>query len=156
MRVISSHMKGTDRENQKKRFCSSFTVFSWCHYYYYYYYHSCANKEPFISSSSSSHISDLIFFIGFWKDEDRLYIGVIFLRAAFVLLNNLSEGRKQDGERLCVYPHSSITRNNVRILHFPHLLRARSCNSLCYCLELLVIRRECLLNIIQLVIPVFV
>lgn len=107
------------------------------------------------SSSSSSGMSDLIPFIGFWEDENSLYIVIIFLKATFVFQNNLNEDGKQKARGLHL-SLLSITRNNIRIPHSPHLLQVMDCNILSYCPGLLVIRRECLLNIIQLVIPLFV
>lgn len=43
-----------------------------------------------------------------------------------------------------------------RIPRFPHLLLVASCNIIFYCLGLLVVKRKCLLNIIQPVISLFV
>lgn len=57
-------------------------------------------------------MSDLIPFIGFWEDEDSLYIGIIFLKATFIFQNNLNEDGKQEARgsaSLPIYQLRGIT-----------------------------------------------
>ena len=101
------------------------------------------------------------YLIGFSLLDSRRMKTVFILALSFLKQHSSScTTRMTAGSRMARGPPSifiyQLLKITSRIPLFPYLLLARNCNILFYCLELLLIRRECLLNIILPAIHLFV